>query len=128
MNDNKETFKAFLEANKSNFDLFRDLVSEVNGWNGGLESYEVYEFDDEFFNTFFEGKPLEAARATYFGSIDNWNDEYIRFNGYGNLESLSDYAYEKELLENADEIIEVVMEEYDNLDTDGIFAIYGEAV
>ena len=125
--DNKETFRAFLEANRDNFDLFRDLVSEVNGWDGSLESYEVYEFDDDFFNTYFEGKPEEAARATFFGKIENWNDEYIRFNGYGNLESLNDYAYEKELNKGADEIIDRVIDEYDNLDTDGIFAIYGEA-
>jgi len=99
----------------------------VNGWDGSLESYEVYEFDDDFFNTYFEGKPEEAARATFFGKIENWNDEYIRFNGYGNLESLNDYAYEKELNKGADEIIDRVMDEYNNLDTDGIFAIYGEA-
>ena len=33
---------------------------------------------------------VEAARAVYFGNIECWSDEYIRFNGYGNLESLSE--------------------------------------
>lgn len=51
---------------------------------------EIYTFDDDFFEMFFEGKPMEAARATSFGSV-NWSDNYIKFNGYGNLESLSDY-------------------------------------
>ena len=47
---------------------------------------EIYTFDDEFFNMFFEGKPMESARAVLFGDV-NWTHEYIKFNGYGNLES-----------------------------------------
>jgi len=49
---------------------------------------EIYIFDDEFFETFFYQKPMEAARATQFGSV-NWGYEYIRFDGCGNLESIS---------------------------------------
>lgn len=49
---------------------------------------EIHAFDDEFFDTFFDGKPMEAARATHFGEV-NWNDDYITFNGYGNLKSFS---------------------------------------
>lgn len=52
----------------------------------------IYDFDDDFFNTFFEGKPLEAVRSCFFGDIKNWGDEFIRFNGYGNLESISQYC------------------------------------
>ena len=51
----------------------------------------LYDFDEEFFETAFGNDPIEAARATFFGNIQNWSDEYIRFNGYGNLESLSEY-------------------------------------
>ena len=31
---------------------------------------------------------MEAARAASFGDV-NWLDDYITFNGYGNLKSLS---------------------------------------
>jgi len=63
----------------------------LNHWNEYCQenSYfddEIYIFDDEFFNTYFEGRPMEAARAASFGQL-NWSDEYIYFNGYGNLES-----------------------------------------
>lgn len=64
---------------------------------------EIYEFDDEFFDTFFEGKPMEAARATHFGTL-NWSDDYIQFNGYGNLESISKHAIESQI--DKDRIIE----------------------
>lgn len=50
----------------------------------------LYDFDDYFFNEFFNGNPEEAARAVYFGDIKNWNDPYVRFNAYGNLESVYD--------------------------------------
>jgi hypothetical protein len=48
----------------------------------------LYSFDDDFFDTYFSN-PMEAARATFFGDIKSWGDDYIMFNGYGNLESTS---------------------------------------
>jgi hypothetical protein len=83
-----------------------ELVRQINTYDGSLESMEAQEFDDSFFNTYFKNNPAEAVRATFFGNIQNWTDDYIRFNGYGNLESLSEYDYEKELEENEKEIIE----------------------
>ncbi len=50
---------------------------------------QIFYFDDEFFNTFLSHDPAEAFRLGCFSDI-NWSDEYIKFNGYGNLESLSD--------------------------------------
>lgn len=98
--------KTLLEENRDNSELLREIVRAVNSWDGSLESLEVYDFDDEFFNMFFEGNVINAVQRTFFGNIQSWNDEYIRFNGYGNLESLSSFDYEKELEDNADEIIE----------------------
>ena len=54
---------------------------------------EFFEFDEEFFDMCFANKPMEAARAVCFGDV-TWNDPYIKFDGYGNLESLSEYAAE----------------------------------
>jgi hypothetical protein len=62
---------------------------------------EIYSFDDEFFEIFFLNKPMEAARAASFGTI-NWSDNYITFDGNGNLESIRnpiDYIEETELIE-----------------------------
>lgn len=47
----------------------------------------------------------EVARAVFFGNIRNWRDDYIRLDGYENLESLSRWQWNKELYNNADEII-----------------------
>lgn len=67
----------------------------------------VYDFDEEFFEMAFEGKePMEICRATFFGNITSWNDEYIRFNAYGNLESLSEYDAVEVAEDHVNEIYE----------------------
>lgn len=66
------------------YEIARTYAEETNG-------EEIpYDFDDDFFNVYFNGNPMEAARATFFGNIQNWADPYIRFNAYGNLESMSE--------------------------------------
>ena len=50
---------------------------------------EIYDFDEDFFNTFFEDDPMAAARATAFGDV-YWSHNYIKFDGYANLQSFSD--------------------------------------
>lgn len=49
---------------------------------------EIYSNDEEFFNTFFDGRPAEVARACFYGDY-NYSHEYVMFNGYGNLESFN---------------------------------------
>lgn len=67
----------------------------------------LYDFDEEFFEMAFEGKePMEICRATFFGNITSWNDEYIRFNAYGNLESLSEYDAVEVAEDHVNEIYE----------------------
>ena len=60
--------------------LWNEYQSEISG-----ES-QVYDFDDDFFATYFSD-PAEAARAVFFGNIEQWNANYVQFNGYGNLEA-----------------------------------------
>ena len=91
------------------------IVQELNNWNGNLDYLRVYENDEEFFEMFFEGThPMEIVRMTYYGDY-KYMDEYVRFNGYGNLESLSDYQYERELKDNINEIIDELMKNYNNI-------------
>lgn len=95
-----------------NVEMLKDMVNECNGWNDSLEEYYMYEFDEYFFKMFFNGNIIEAVRATFFGNIQNWYDEYIHFNAYGNLESMSSYEYDNMLDENKTEIIETALELY----------------
>jgi hypothetical protein len=65
-----------------------------------------YGFDEKFFQTFFEDNPMEAVRATFFGKIESWSDDYIRFNAYGNLESASKYQVENYANDYIEEIFD----------------------
>lgn len=78
-------------------DIFEDMDDDYKP-----DTLDWVPFDDEFFNTYFDD-PYEAARAVFFGDIKNWNDDYIRFNAYRNLESTNtiDYEnYDEEIIEN----------------------------
>jgi hypothetical protein len=65
----------------------------------------LHSFDEDFFATAFSN-PMDAARATFFGDIQSWSDEYIRFNGYGNLESVSEYNVDSEIEGYLEDIFE----------------------
>ncbi|MBO6117365.1 MAG: hypothetical protein J6P44_02355 [Bacteroidales bacterium] len=59
-----------------------------NNWKyeNGYDDY-IHINDEDFFETFFKDA-MEAVRAVSFGHY-NYNDDYVVFNGYGNLDSFS---------------------------------------
>ena len=99
-----------------NEDVLISMVQELNSWNGCLDWLDFWENDEEFFNTFFENK-IEVARAICYGDY-NYNDDYVRFNGYGNIESFSEYDMIEELKDSIEEIVENFIEYKDNIDYD----------
>lgn len=106
-------------------DLLVGVVQSINSWNGSLEDLEYFENDEEFFNTFFEGKPLEAVRATNFGNY-NYSDDYVRFNGYGNLDSCNMYKIIQDMKDDIDTIVELCIENYNNIEIDEITNLINE--
>ena len=97
-----------------NIEELKDVVRELNGWDGSLEHLDAHHNDEEFFEVFFHGNPMEAVRASHYGEYE-YTDDYVRFNGYGNLESLSEYEYEEELKGEIDDIIELLIEKRSHL-------------
>lgn len=74
----------------------------------------MWENDEEFFNTFFEGKTNEALRSAHFGDY-NWSHNYVKFNGYGNLESF-DYFEIKDLCEYPETMAEYIEENFNDFE------------
>lgn len=101
-----------IEYLKDNTDTTRDLVREVNSWDGSLEDFDYYDNDEYFFRDFFDGKVDEAVRAICYGDY-TYTDDYVRFNAYGNLESKSEFGLRDELIEYAEEILDRVLELYE---------------
>lgn len=93
------------------------LVNEINSYDGTLDYLTVYENDGDFFETFFQGDLLEAIRAVYFGDY-NYNDEYVRFNVYGNLESFSGFEFESDFYDAIQEIVDWIINNPDTIDLD----------
>ncbi|MGV3127684.1 hypothetical protein ACEE74_11910, partial [Streptococcus orisratti] len=85
-----------------------DVVREINGWNGDLEHLSFEENDEEFFKVYFRDDPLKAVQAVCFGEY-TYSDEYVRFDGYGNLESFTDFQVEEELKSSIDDILDSLL-------------------
>ena len=106
----KEKIREYLLNNE---ETLLEVVSELNSWNSCLDNLDFWENDEEFFNTFFDN-PMEAIRATYYGNY-NYNDDYVKFNGYGNIDSYSEYERIEEIKDNIDDIVDNLIEYYYNI-------------
>lgn len=110
-----------------NMEELKDVVREINGWNNGLDHLDYHDNDEDFFNVYFEGEPMKAVRAAVYGDY-SYTDDYVKFNGYGNLESASEYEVEEELKENIDEIMDELESNFHNLClSDELIALIQEA-
>ncbi|RPF54747.1 hypothetical protein [Abyssicoccus albus] len=90
-----------------------DMMKEVTSYNGTFDNIEPYYMDS--FDEIMDGlTPTEIARR--MTSEFNIYDDYFIFNGYGNLESLSDYEVDKLMFDNAGDITSEYWELVDNGD------------
>ena len=108
---NYEDIKGYL---LNHVDEIGNIVSEINSIDNSLEYLDYWDNDEEFFDTFFHNDPMEAVRSSYYGDY-NYCDDYVRFNGYGNLESFNDYELEKEYKENINEIVKSLIDHYQEM-------------
>lgn len=87
-----------------------DRESKIILFNEYAQEYDpddqLFVFEDDFFKEFYSDNPAEAVRACFFGNIQSLGDEWLRFNGYGNLVSLSDYEAEEWANDHEQEIYE----------------------
>ena len=109
--NNYEEIKDYL---LDHIDEIGDIIIEINSIDGSLDFLEYWNNDEEFFNTFFYNNPTEAVRSSYYGDY-NYCDEYVRFNGYGNLVSFNDYDLEEEYKGYIDDIVKTLIEHYQQI-------------
>lgn len=87
------------------YELYEKDVAELfyelpEGDRENFSASEWLPHNEDFYNNYFENNPSEAVRAVLFGDV-RWNDSYVRFDGYGNLETIEKIPYDDE----ANEII-----------------------
>lgn len=74
--------------------LLNEYYNEVN-----YSDNFIYDFDERTFCEIITD-PWEAMRSTVFGGV-NFSHDYFTFDGYGNLETLSDWKID-DLFEYSD--------------------------
>ena len=110
---------------RSDMHLTMDIVGQLNSLNGSFETYALYDMDD--FDTIMEGyTPTELAQRIFFGDF-NINDDYFYFNGYGNLESITEYDMEGHFEMIIDEVVDSMIYNYNDLyiDNDNLNDLIG---
>ena len=108
---NIEKIKEFL---LNNLEEIKNVIAEVNNWNGSLVGFEVFDNNKYFFNDIFYGNRYDLVEKIINGDY-RLEDDLVRFDCYGDIESLNRREYEEELKENIDEIIEELIGCYDDL-------------
>ena len=93
--------------------LTMNIVGQLNSLNGSFETYVLYNMDD--FDEMMEGyTPTELAQRIFFGDF-NINDDYFYFNGYANLESITEYEMSDHFEIIIDEIVDSMLYNYDDI-------------
>ena len=88
-----------------------ELLQHMNAYDSCFEDEIYYDMDefDEFMSNY---SPMEIAQMIYFGGDFNPNDDYFRFNAYGNLESANWRDVEAEAEDLADDIVYHLVNSY----------------
>lgn len=102
-------------SNIDNFEETFELVNIINSYDGSMPCIEYFYNDEEFFNIFFGINTMDAVRAVCFGDY-RYNDEFVKFDGYGNLESVNKYELMAEYDLYKDDIADKIIELYDVCD------------
>lgn len=98
---NREKAIEYLEENTSEL---LQACREANSYNGGFEFCDCYE-DIEEVCDFMNG--YELARAIIYGDVTNVVDP-VRFNAYGNLETVNEYELEQEALDYIEDLLDFI--------------------
>ena len=88
-----------------------DLLQHMNEYDGCFEEASYYDMD-EFDELMSNYMPMEIAQRIYFGEF-NPNDDYFRFDGYGNLKSLDWQEISAEAEDLVDDILDHLVNNYD---------------
>ena len=105
----EEAIRTYIE-NLSKGELV-ELLQYMNGYDGCFDDcvyYDMAEFDEFLSNQ----TPMEIAQMICFGDYFSPNDEYFRFNAYGNLESADWSDVEAEAEDLKDDIIDHLVNYY----------------
>ena len=111
-------YNNIIEYLKENIDTLDEICTECNCYDGSLEYYTWCNHDEDFYDIYFKDKD-EVARAVYYGG-DNYryDDPYVKFNAYGNLNTCNEWERDKDLIDGVEEIFDTWFELYKGYSVD----------
>lgn len=122
MLDNHEAFKLTGDARKAeiesrladylNDDLLR-LFRDANNWDGYFDFVDAFDIED--LCSMVDDK-YELVRSVIYGDVTNVSD-MVRYNAYGNLESVSEWDLEKECQDSICDMAGWLMDNYYHVDS-----------
>lgn len=92
------------------FEELNEMLRDCIGYDGYFNDLDYWENDQEFFDCMYNDK-MELVRALSYGNY-NYMDAYVKINAYGNIESCSDFEYQKNVEDQKEEIVEHYLELY----------------
>ena len=102
---------------RNNMEEARDILAQINVWDGSLEELTVYDMSD--FDYIIESSdlsPTELIDKVQYGDFTT-NNDYFTFDSLGNLISYSEYEYEELVREYIPEIVERYVDISGHIDT-----------
>ena len=88
-----------------------ELMQHMSFYDGSFDDVLYYDMD-EFDELMSNHTPMEIAQMIFFGDDFNPNNDYFRFNAYGNLESADWCDLEAEAEDSKDDIIYHLVNSY----------------
>lgn len=93
-------------------ELLSKMVEELNGTDGSSYNDLMVSSISDLCERNFPEDPYEAARAVYFGKINNWSSHFMRIDGNGNVEEITEQNFKEEILNESQEIMEDYLENF----------------
>ena len=108
--------------------LKKQIVSEINAMSQSelitlnniyarevqFSQDEIFNNDEEFFYTFFENSVISAVQCVCYGDY-RYSDNYVKFDGYGNLESFN-YMSQNNLCELPQTMAEDIINKFEEFE------------
>ena len=88
-----------------------ELLQHMNGYDGCFEESIYYDMD-EFDELMSNYTPMEIAQMIFFNNDFNPNDDYFRFNAYGNIETADWHDVKVDAEDLKDDIIDHLVNSY----------------
>ena len=89
-----------------------DVFREANRWDGSFDFVDAFDFEELASMT---NNAYEFGRSIVYGDVTNINDP-VRYNAYGNLESVSENNLELEARGYIDDLVNWLGDNYMHVD------------